>query len=93
MTTENGRRVSNNSSMKIIVYGNNIVKAIGILNKKLKKDGLFKELKERTAFQTNGERRRIALLRAKSREKKAKEKSVRLFTMWEQNFMSRRGGR
>ena len=79
--------------MKIIVYGNNIVKAIGILNKKLKKDGLFKELKERTAFQTNGERRRIALLRAKSREKKAKEKSVRLFTMWEQNFMSRRGGR
>lgn len=90
MTTENGRRVSN-SSMKIIVYGNNIVKAIGILNKKLKKDGLFRELKERTAFQTNGERRRIALLRAKSREKKAKEKSVRLFTMWEQNFMSRRG--
>ena len=93
MTTENGRRFYNNSSMKIIVYGNNIVKAIGILNKKLKKDGLFKELKERTAFQTNGERRRIALLRAKSREKKAKEKSVRLFTMWEQNFMSRRGGR
>ena len=89
MTIENGRRASN-SSMKIIVYGNNIVKAIGILNKKLKKDGLFRELKERSAFQTNGERRRIALSRAKSRERKAREKTAKLFAMWEQNFMSRR---
>jgi len=87
MNIENGRRVSNS---KIIVYGNNIAKAIGVLNKKLKKDGLFRELKERTAFQTNGEKRRIAKLRAISREKKAKEKSMKLFTMWEQNFMNRR---
>tara|TARA_B100000282_G_C31736825_1_gene493929 strand:- start:3038 stop:3286 length:249 start_codon:yes stop_codon:yes gene_type:complete len=47
-------------SMKIYVRNNDINGAIRILKKKLMKEGLFQELRERTHHTTRGEKRRRA---------------------------------
>ena len=46
--------------MKIYVRNNDINGAIRILKKKLMKEGLFQELRERTHHTTRGEKRRRA---------------------------------
>ncbi len=44
--------------MQVYVNGRNLEKAIRILKGKLKRDGLFQELRSRSYAQTRGERRR-----------------------------------
>ena len=51
-------------SMKIYVRNNDINGAIRILKKKLMKEGLFQELRERTHHTTRGEKRRRAKAKA-----------------------------
>jgi small subunit ribosomal protein S21 len=53
--------------MNIVVKNNNVKKALSILKKKLHEDGLFKELRDREHFISNGERKRVAKRLARSR--------------------------
>tara|TARA_B100001027_G_C16010395_1_gene216628 strand:- start:237 stop:485 length:249 start_codon:yes stop_codon:yes gene_type:complete len=53
-------RTAKEPSMKIYVRNNDINGAIRILKKKLMKEGLFQELRERTSYSTRGEKRRRA---------------------------------
>ena len=46
-------------SMKVVVHNNDVAKALRTLKKKLQNEGVFNELRERVAFQTRGERRRL----------------------------------
>lgn len=59
--------------MKIIVKGNNPMKAYKLLNKKLKDEGLYKELKKRKFARSKSEAKRYkhenALIEHKKREK------------------------
>ena len=46
-------------AMKVVVHNNDITKALRTLKKKLQNEGVFNELRERVAFKTRGERRRL----------------------------------
>ena len=46
-------------AMKVVVHNNDIAKALRTLKKKMQNEGIFNELRERVAFQTRGERRRL----------------------------------
>ena len=46
-------------AMKVVVHNNDVAKALRTLKKKLQNEGVFNELRERVAFQTRGERRRL----------------------------------
>ena len=46
-------------AMKVVVHNNDINKALRTLKKKMQNEGIFNELRERVAFQTRGERRRL----------------------------------
>ena len=46
-------------AMKVVVHNNDITKALRTLKKKMQNEGIFNELRERVAFQTRGERRRL----------------------------------
>ena len=46
-------------AMKVVVHNNDVTKALRTLKKKLQNEGVFNELRERVAFQTRGERRRL----------------------------------
>ena len=46
-------------AMKVTVHNNDINKALRTLKKKIQNEGIFNELRERVAFQTRGERRRL----------------------------------
>lgn len=61
-------------SMKIYVRNNDINGAIRILKKKLMKEGLFQELRERSFFQSRGEKNRRAKAAGKRRWQRKMEK-------------------
>ena len=46
-------------AMKVVVHNNDVAKALRTLKKKLQNEGVFNELRERVAFKTRGERRRL----------------------------------
>ena len=46
-------------AMKVVVHNNDITKALRTLKKKMQNEGIFNELRERVAFQTRGEKRRL----------------------------------
>ena len=46
-------------AMKVVVHNNDVAKALRTLKKKLQNEGVFNGLRERVAFQTRGERRRL----------------------------------
>ena len=46
-------------AMKMVVHNNDVTKALRTLKKKLQNEGVFNELRERVAFKTRGERRRL----------------------------------
>ena len=61
-------------SMKIYVRNNDINGAIRILKKKLMKEGLFQELRERTSHKTRGEKKRRQRAAGKNRWERKLEK-------------------
>ena len=61
-------------SMKIYVRNNDINGAIRILKKKLMKEGLFQELRERTSHKTRGEKKRRQRAAGKKRWERKLEK-------------------
>ena len=46
-------------AMKVVVHNNDITKALRTLKNKMQNEGIFNELRERVAFQTRGEKRRL----------------------------------
>jgi small subunit ribosomal protein S21 len=61
-------------SMKVVVHNNDVAKALRTLKKKLQNEGVFNELRERVAFQTRGEKKRLARAAGRRRYLKNKEK-------------------
>lgn len=64
-----------NAGMYVAVYNNNVEKAMRQLKKKLLRDGLFNELRERRYFKSNTEKRlkAEAAAAARHRRRQAKE--------------------
>ena len=60
--------------MEVIVRNNNVEKALRILKKKIKKDGLMTELRERQHYVTPSEKRRLAKKRGIKRVAKEQAK-------------------
>ena len=63
-------------AMKVVVYNNDITKALRTLKKKMQNEGIFNELRERTGFKSRGEKRRLE--RAAGRRRHLKEIKKRL---------------
>jgi len=61
-------------AMKVVVHNNDVAKALRTLKKKLQNEGVFNELRERVAFQTRGEKKRLARAAGRRRYLKNKEK-------------------
>ena len=61
-------------AMKVIVHNNDVTKALRTLKKKLQNEGVFNELRERVAFQTRGERRRLEKAAGRRRYLRNKQK-------------------
>ena len=64
-----------NAGMYVAVYNNNVEKAMRQLKKKLLRDGLFNEIRERRYFKSNTEKRlkAEAAAAARHRRRQAKE--------------------
>jgi len=60
--------------LTVVVRNNDVNKALRVLKKKLVKDGLFKELRERTYFESKGTKKRKAKAAAIRRYKRKMEK-------------------
>jgi small subunit ribosomal protein S21 len=60
--------------MKVEVRNNNVDGAIRLLKKKLQKDGLIRELREREYFRSRGEKKRLAKAAGRRRWLKAEAK-------------------
>ncbi len=58
-------------NMEVIVRNNNVEKALRVMKRKLKKDGLLLELKERAYYQKPSEKKRLAKKRGIKRALKA----------------------
>ena len=63
----------------IIVRNNNIEKALRVLKRKAKKDGLIQELKDRQYYQKPSEKKRLAKKRGIARWKKEQKKRESMF--------------
>ena len=61
-------------AMKVVVHNNDVAKALRTLKKKLQNEGVFNELRERVAFQTRGERRRLEKAAGRRRYLRNKQK-------------------
>ena len=57
--------------MEVIVRNNNVEKALRVLKRKIKKEGLLVELKERSYYQKPSEKKRLAKKRGIKRALKA----------------------
>ena len=64
----------NRRSMEVIVRNNNVEKALRILKKKIKKEGLMTELRERQYYVKPSEKRRLAKKRGIKRVAKERAK-------------------
>ena len=60
--------------MRVTVRNNNVDGAIRLLKKKLQKDGLIRELREREYFRSKGEKKRLARAAGRRRWLKAEAK-------------------
>jgi len=58
----------------IIVRNNNVEKALRVLKRKAKKDGILQELKDRQYYQKPSEKKRLAKKRGIARWKKEQQK-------------------
>lgn len=56
--------------MEVIVRNNNVEKALRVMKRKLKKEGLLLELKERAYYQKPSEKKRLAKKRGIKRAQK-----------------------
>ena len=65
--------------IEVKVKDNNVEKAIRVLKKKLQKEGIFNELREREAFMSKGEKKRKAKAAAIRRNDKAMKKRIEEF--------------
>ena len=63
--------------MEIRVLGNNVEGALKVLKRKLQKDGLFREIKQRKAYEKPSEKAKRKQRDAKKRRIKARMKSLR----------------
>ena len=61
-------------AMKVVVYNNDITKALRTLKKKMQNEGIFNELRERTGFKSRGERRRLEKAAGRRRYLKKQQK-------------------
>jgi len=62
--------------MQVIVRDNNVEQAIRVLKKKMQKEGLFREMKERRAYEKPSERRVREHAQAVARVRKAARKKL-----------------
>lgn len=62
--------------MQLLVRDNNIDQAIRVLKKKMQREGLFQEMKERRAYEKPSERRIREKAQAISRHRKAARKKL-----------------
>ena len=62
------------TGMTVMVRDNDVNKAMRILKKKLLRDGLFQEMRDRTFYQSKGTKRRLAKEQATRRFKRNQEK-------------------
>ena len=62
--------------MIIEVRNNNVEGALRVLKKKLQDDGIFNDLRNREAFMSKGEKRRIAKAAGKARAKKEAQRKL-----------------
>ena len=62
------------SGMTVEVRNNDVNKALRILKKRMQTEGLFNEMRERTFYQTRGEKRRLAKAAGRRRWLKKVEK-------------------
>ena len=64
--------------MEVIVRNNNVEKALRVLKRKIKKEGLLVELKERSYYQKPSEKKRLAKKRGIKRPLKAQKDRNRI---------------
>lgn len=64
------------NTMQVIVRDNNVEQAIRVLKKKMQKEGLFREMKERRAYEKPSERRVRERAQAVARVRKAARKKL-----------------
>ena len=64
------------SGMTVEVRNNDINKALRILKKRMQTEGLFNEMRERTFYQTRGEKRRLAKAAGRKRHLKEVQKRI-----------------
>jgi len=62
--------------MQVLVRDNNVEQAIRVLKRKMQREGLFRELKERRAYEKPSERRIREKAQAISRYRKAARKKM-----------------
>lgn len=62
--------------MQVIVRDNNIEQAIRVLKKKMQREGLFREMRERRAYEKPSERRVREKAQAIARHRKAARKRM-----------------
>ncbi|WHO76873.1 30S ribosomal protein S21 [Rhizobium sp. BT03] len=60
--------------MQVLVRDNNVDQALRVLKKKMQREGLFREMKERRAYEKPSERRVREKTQAISRQRKAARK-------------------
>ena len=68
------RRSEEPQGMKVEVRNGNVEKAIRVLKKKLLKDGMFQELRDRQFFESKGTKKRKAKAAAIRRHKRKLQK-------------------
>ena len=62
--------------MQVLVRDNNVDQALRVLKKKMQREGLFREMKERRAYEKPSERRVREKAQAISRQRKAARKKM-----------------
>jgi small subunit ribosomal protein S21 len=65
--------------VEVIVRNNNVEKALRVMKRKLKKNGLLLELKDRQYYQKPSEKKRLAKKRGIARVKKEMKKREAMF--------------
>ncbi|MFT4185123.1 MAG: 30S ribosomal protein S21 [Rhizobium sp.] len=63
--------------MQVLVRDNNVEQALRVLKRKMQREGLFREMKARRAYEKPSERRNREKAQAVSRHRKALRKQMR----------------
>jgi small subunit ribosomal protein S21 len=64
------------NTMQVLVRDNNVDQALRVLKKKMQREGLFREMRERRAYEKPSERRVREKAQAISRQRKAARKKL-----------------